>query len=203
MNKKLPAHNKPYLSYTILTIKALLVLLAVIFMVLNFSGQDSGESRRIGAVVFSFILPFATDILRLFRIKVPQNLELSYLIFLLFAQFLGIDFDLFRYVPNYDKLIHAVSGVLTFIVGLNIVDVCGITAKRYVNPRILMPIALTIVVAFLWECVEFTADTFFGMHMQTLISEGPADTMLDMISATVGAIIAAAVYAYTPVFKKS
>ena len=179
-----------------LIIKILLVALAAVFTTsLIIEGDFVGS--RISSAVFSFIFPFAGDILRLFKIKLPEQFEFSYLVFLLFAQFLGIDFNFFKYVPHFDKVIHAASGVLTFVLGLLIADVCGLKARKYINARIIFAFLFSIALAFFWECIEFTADSFFGMHMQTLISEGPADTMLDMISATIGAGVAGIVVWHT------
>ena len=172
-----------------LIIKISLVVLACVFTAtLIANGNFVGS--RISAAAFSFIFPFALDIMRLFKIKLPERFELAYLIFLFFAQFLGIDFDFYKFIPLFDKVIHGVSGILTFVFGLLIADACGLKARKYINARIVFAILLSIAIALFWETIEFTADSLFGMHMQTLISAGPADTMLDMIWAAGGATVA-------------
>lgn len=174
-----------------LILKILLVAVAFFYAV---TMTVSGELiARIGSVIFSFIVPFAGDILRLFKIKLPEHFEFAYLIFLFFAMYLGIDFNFYKFVPHYDKVIHAVSGVLSFVLGLMIADACDLKARKFIDARIIFALLISISIAFLWECVEFAADGLFEMSMQTLISEGPADTMLDMIWATLGASFCAVI----------
>jgi hypothetical protein len=180
----------------ILVGKALLVLLAIIFTA-YIVVTDQLTTSRIFAALFSFMLPFSVDILAAFRIRIPEKFEFLFLVFLLFAMFFGIDFQLYRLVPYYDKFIHAISGAFTFVLGLMIADSCGLQARRYIDARLVFAIMVSVTIAFLWECYEFAADSFVGTHMQTLISTGPADTMLDLIFACLGALAAAIVLAVT------
>lgn len=188
--------NKSLLGIRFIWLKLALVAIAIVFFCIALSG-NSLAANRIGAIVFSFILPFGVDILRLIRINIPADLEFAYLIFLLFAQYLGIDFNAYKWLPHYDKIIHAVSGVLTIIAGYILAAALKIpTSHKFLDARALFALYFAITIAFAWECVEFFADKVFGMNMQTLISKGLDDTMLDMIFATIGAILAVLAYKY-------
>ena len=189
-------YDKSFLSIRFVPVKLLLVAIAVVFVGIGISGAEFA-ANRVGAMFFSFIFPFAADILRLFRIRVPADLELTYLVFLLFAQYLGIDFNAYKWLPHYDKVIHAVSGALTVVVGYMLWSYFKLPVKsKSIDVRALFAILLAISVAAVWEYIEFAADKLLGMNMQTLISEGVDDTMFDMIFATIGAIIAVAAYKY-------
>ena len=133
-------------------------------------------------------LPFAMDILRLIGIKVSRRFEIAYLLFLVPAMVLGIDFDWYKIIYPFDKIVHTLSGVLTAFGAREIIDqASGKPDQMWF--KALFSMAFVALVAVLWECFEFSMDQIAGMHMQELISTGVADTMFDMIVALIGGTI--------------
>ncbi len=147
---------------------------------------------KVGGVIASLLLPFLPDIIKLAtkgRFTLPFHLELVYLIFLVISLFLGIDLDAYRLIPYFDKVTHLISGVLTVILG-------NLILSRYKlgqSPcafRIIFVLSISMGVAVLWEYFEFFCDTFLGQSMQQLLKPGVEDTMTDLLSASLGSLIA-------------
>ncbi len=133
-------------------------------------------------------LPFVMDVLRLLKIKVSKRFELAYLLFLIPAMVMGIDFDVYKIIYPFDKIVHTLSGVLTAFGAREIIDqASGKPDQMWF--KALFSMAFVALVAVLWECFEFSADQIAGLHMQELIAPGIADTMFDMIVALVGGVI--------------
>lgn len=57
-------------------------------------------------------------------------------------------------------------------------------------------ILITLSVAVLWECTEFTIDKLLGTDTQKVLTTGVNDTMKDMICALLGAILYIVYYVY-------
>ena len=55
-------------------------------------------------------------------------------------------------------------------------------------------ISITLMIASLWEFLEFGVDTFFGMNVQHSIDTGVRDTMEDMLIAFLGSLIVSISY---------
>lgn len=143
---------------------------------------------KIWSYLATMALPFAMDVLRLIGVKVSKRFEIAYLLFLIPAMVVGIDFDVYKIVYPFDKIVHTLSGVLTAFGAREIIDqASGKPDQMWF--KALFSMAFVAFVAVLWECFEFSADQIAGMHMQELISTGVADTMFDMIVALIGGVI--------------
>ena len=144
---------------------------------------------KYGGVISGIILPFVPMIMqRLFKIKrIAFRIELLYYIFVFIALDLGICFDLYVGWADFifDKVVHFLSGVGTSIVGYYALNYY----KTERTPK------------FFRGFFEFACDKFLGFHMQTLVTEGVDDTMLDLIAATVGSVIGAWLWS-KPFYKK-
>lgn len=130
---------------------------------------------------------------KILHFKISDELVLGYYCFIIPAMVLGIDLDFYKPGPYYDKIVHFFSGVLAVFAARELMYNFKMQTKTQRSTRwfqVLLAVGFAALTAVLWECFEFTCDQFFGQHMQELISEGVADTMYDLISATVGAILA-------------
>ncbi len=124
------------------------------------------------------------------RTKFPTVLHVNFSILLTIASFMGSLFGVYALIPHWDSFAHWYSGLLLAWLGLFAVKAVTDKTKGKVSiPRwfsIAVAIATPLAFAALWEICEFMSDTFLHTHTQA----GLQDTILDMVSAGVGAIIA-------------
>jgi uncharacterized membrane protein YwzB len=147
------------------------------------------EYNKLGGIIASLILPFLPNIARkLFKAEMSFRLQLTYYIFLFAALFLGINFDFYKTVPHFDKLMHLISGVLSVIIAWYALRFfkADSTSKPF---QAVFIICFCVAIAVAWEFFEFGCDKLLGQNMQQLVSEGVDDTMFDLIAATIGACI--------------
>lgn len=143
---------------------------------------------KIWSYLATMALPFVMDILRIFGIKVSNRFEIAYLIFIIPAMVMGIDFDVYKIIYPFDKIVHGASGVLVAFGAREIIDqASGRPDEMWF--KALFSISFVALTAVLWECFEFSCDQLLGQSMQQLIEPGIADTMWDIIVALIGGMI--------------
>lgn len=170
----------------LLTFKISIIVIAIVFL---FRCIFDPNYSKWGGVIAGVILPFLPEIFsKLFRIKISYRVELMYYIFLILALSLGISADLYKTVPLYDKAVHTLSGAGTALIGFYMLRYFKAEKTPAVFRGMFM-IFFSISVAVAWEFFEFFCDKCLGQHMQQLVTTGVDDTMLDMLVATIGAII--------------
>ena len=170
----------------LLTFKISIIVIAIAFL---FRCIFDPNYSKWGGVIAGVILPFLPEIFsKLFRIKISYRVELMYYIFLILALSLGISADLYKTVPLYDKAVHTLSGAGTALIGFYMLRYFKAEKTPAVFRGMFM-IFFSISVAVAWEFFEFFCDKCLGQHMQQLVTTGVDDTMLDMLVATIGAII--------------
>lgn len=121
------------------------------------------------------------------RFKLEEIEMLYYLVFIFLAYFLGSVLNLYNLTNYYDTIIHFISGIFTFKIALFIIEKLEIKnlPKSFI---ILFGITFSCFIAVIWEFFEFFADILLNMNLQRQLTEGVKDTMIDMLSATLGAI---------------
>lgn len=170
----------------LLTFKISIIVMAIVFL---FRCIFDPNYSKWGGVIAGVILPFLPEIFnKLLRIKISYRVELMYYIFLILALSLGISADLYKTVPLYDKAVHTLSGAGTALIGFYMLRYFKAEKTPAVFRGMFM-IFFSISVAVAWEFFEFFCDKCLGQHMQQLVTTGVDDTMLDMLVATIGAII--------------
>ena len=143
---------------------------------------------KIWSYLATMALPFVMDVLRIFGIKVSDRFEIAYLIFIIPAMVLGIDFDVYRIIYPFDKIVHGASGVLAAFGAREIIDqASGKPDEMWF--KALWSISFVALTAALWECFEFSCDQVLGQDMQELIAPGLQDTMWDIIVALLGGMV--------------
>lgn len=185
-------------------INYLLIAIAIIVGV-GYGIQDSFHGDFYGALICFAIIPvmLAPYILKkVFGIKINNQVETIYLIFIFFAHFLGSIIDLYHYLNGYDKVMHFLSGMLSALIGF----VLLVKLEEYKRKKLLFTIifimAISLSIGALWEFYEFTADNLFGKDAQNVLTTGVDDTMWDMIMAFLGASLVAIRYYYESYRKK-
>ncbi|MBR5408459.1 DUF2238 domain-containing protein [Candidatus Saccharibacteria bacterium] len=175
---------------TIKTIKNILkygiVLSGVVLVVLHFI-PDSNFTK-IWSYLATIALPFVMDFLRIFGLKISNRLEIAYLLFLIPAMVLGIDFNVYSIVYPFDKIVHCASGLLAAFCAREIIDQTSQKSGELWF-KALFSICFVAFTAAAWECFEFACDQIAGQHMQELITTGLDDTMWDIIVALIGGVV--------------
>ena len=167
-------------------------LAAVCFCIrdLNAGSYD----RILGDVTVPFVLLIPRIMGKIFKIKITSAMELVYVLFIILAQFLGSVVNLYNKVWWYDLFAHFLSGILTSVLSLVVLNWFGVYNRKNKWFNFLFIISFTLMIASIWEFMEFGTDTFFGMNVQHSIETGVRDTMEDMLVAFLGSLIVSISY---------
>lgn len=167
-------------------------LAAVCFCIrdLNVGSYD----RILGDVTVPFVLLIPRIMGKIFKIKITSAMELVYVLFIILAQFLGSVVNLYNKVWWYDLFAHFLSGILTSVLSLVVLNWFGVYKEKNKWFNFLFIISFTLMIASIWEFMEFGTDTFFGMNVQHSIETGVRDTMEDMLVAFLGSLIVSISY---------
>lgn len=129
-------------------------------------------------VLLLFMLP--AFIQRRLNIELPSTLEIIILCFIFAAEILGELQNYFIQYPNWDTMLHTLSGFLLAAVGFSMVDILNRNKPESFS---LSPIYLALAAfcfsmtaGVLWEFFEFGMDRLFHMDMQK-------DTIIHVISS--------------------
>lgn len=168
-------------------LKIILSLIGAVLLVLSFI-PGTGFTK-VWSFAATIVLPFAMDIIRFTGVKISRQFELAYLLFLIPAMIMGVDFSLYQIIYPLDKIAHSCSGILAAFGAKEILDQAS-TKPDQLWFKALWTIAFVALTAVAWECFEFACDQLIdGSHMQQLITSGIEDTMYDMIVALIGGVI--------------
>lgn len=156
-----------------------------------------GNESRILVTLTVYLTIWIPKIARhILKIKLPEHMELIYIIFLFFAHFLGSVVNLYSSIYWYDSFTHFVSGILTAILAIAVLFWFQKYDQKSILFNIFFMIAFSLMVASIWEFFEFTSDQLLGGDTQKVLTTGVTDTMKDMIVAFLGAILTAIYYGY-------
>lgn len=150
--------------------------------------------RLLGSISIILVLFILRLFSKLFKLKINSKMEFFYVLFIILAQFLGSVVNLYNTVWWYDLFIHFLSGVLTAILALVIMNWFSVYKEKNKTFNVLFIISFTLMVASIWEFLEFGADSFLKMNVQHSIETGVCDTMEDMLVALLGSIIVVITY---------
>lgn len=122
-------------------------------------------------------------------IELSPALKISILVFIFMAMFLAVEFNFYRRISIYDKILHSLSGIIFFFLGFTLfLHIAGPHETLRSNPllAVLFSLFFAIAVAGCWEIFEFSVDHLFGMDCQ---KGSLTDTMGDIICGTSGATL--------------
>ncbi len=131
------------------------------------------------------------------KIKITDDIEFAYLIFLILAFLFGSIMGGYSKIYWYDSFTHLLSGVFTAFMAIVLLKWLNRYNKKDIVFNIIYIILVTLSVAVLWECTEFTIDKILGTDTQKVLTTGVNDTMKDMICALVGSILYSIYYLYS------
>lgn len=131
------------------------------------------------------------------KIKITDDIEFVYLIFLILAFLFGSIMGGYSKIYWYDSFTHLLSGVFTAFMAPIILKWLNRYDKKDIVFNVIYIILVTLSVAVLWECTEFTIDKILGTDTQKVLTTGVNDTMKDMICALIGSILYSIYYLYS------
>ena len=130
------------------------------------------------------------------KVKIDDNLEFVYLIFLILAFLFGSIMGGYSKIYWYDSFTHLLSGIFTAYITPFVLKWLNRYNKKDLIFNVIFMILITLSVAVLWKCTEFTIDKLLGTDTQKVLTTGVNDTMKDMICALLGAILYIVYYVY-------
>lgn len=128
------------------------------------------------------------------RVRIPLYLQLLYAILVFTGGFMGSYHRFYDVWQPWDSVVHFFSGIMIALwMGYILRSV--MRKHDFVLPRWLFALVITsfsALVAVLWEIAEFAADQALG----SLAQIDNYDTMIDMITGTLSALIVAVILAW-------
>ena len=155
------------------------------------NGDIYGTLIRL-SIVPIIILPYLLK--KIFKFNISTYSETIYIVFIFLSHFLGSIVNLYKSIYWYDSFTHFLSGIVVFFYGLEFLIITNKYDKKDMWFNVLFLMALSFMVAGLWEIFEFTCDDIFGKDAQKVIETGVTDTMKDIIMAVLGSSLCALFY---------
>lgn len=134
------------------------------------------------------------------KVEVPSAMYMIYMLFLFCAIFLGEVRSFYYRIPNWDTILHILSGAMLGALGFSFVNLLNNQEKLHMNltPLFVAVFAFCFAVTLgsLWEIYEFSFDGILGLNMQKFrLEDGTeligrnalTDTMKDIIVDCLGA----------------
>lgn len=177
--------------YPIIT-NSIRILIIIITMFLIFKK----EYKNIGILILTMILTFYDVFVEnLLKIKLNNNLKISIILFIFAAQCLGTVLGFYGKFLWWDTMLHTLSGVIFFFVGETLIKQLNNKPEDKNISRktiVVFGICFSLATGVVWELFEFFVDIILGQNMQItkglVGQEAIKDTMIDLISVTVGTI---------------
>ncbi len=122
---------------------------------------------------------------RNFRILLPTEFELLFVVFIYASVFLGTAHRFYDRLWWWDSLLHGLSGIMLGMVGFIILFILYTRRKVETRPISLAFFSFCFAVALgtLWEIFEFAVDGFVPFPMQPSLTDTMADLILDCVGA--------------------
>ncbi len=171
---------------------AIAIIGGIIYGIMRILNNDVYGFLICISIIPVMLIPFLLK--KFFYLKISNQVETMYLIFVFFAHFLGSIVNFYDLIPGYDKIMHFISGMLSAFIGLLLLIKLKQYKKINVVFTIIFMIAVTLSIATLWEFYEFISDYIFSKDAQNVITTGVSDTMWDMLMAFLGAIVISSQY---------
>lgn len=153
---------------------------------------------RIGAIILTLLPNVLAKILKLNYPKIVLNM---YYLFLFFSVFLGTFVGLYTKAPMYNRFVHTYGGIILGTVAMFFVRLINKDRQKQLHPMLIFLIVFTFSMCFeaCWEIWEFCWDSALNLNMQGYLGlsgkNALLDTMLDICTNFVGAIIIATICA--------
>ena len=131
---------------------------------------------------------------RLFKLNISEELNFIYIIFIILAHLIGVNYNLFVKIYWFDKFTHFVSGLLSSILAIYILIKFNKSDNKFFN--FIFIVAFALMVASLWEMLEYSFSCILPVDPQKVKLTGVSDTMGDIIVALLASILISISYNY-------
>ncbi|NTW92012.1 MAG: DUF2238 domain-containing protein [Methanoregulaceae archaeon] len=129
------------------------------------------------------------------KVNVTLPWEVNFLIALaVFLHVAGYSQQLYLLLyPYYDKIAHFISSITVAVLAfVSILLINRFSCTKLARWQIFFFIVIfTMAIGAFWEIYEYLLDTFFASYLTKPLQHGLDDTMIDMISDLVGALVVA------------
>lgn len=161
LKDRIALNRRAFILYSILRALVLVTLIRCIM-----TQRWEGVAISILVLVL-FLVPSLVE--GMAHIEIPGLFQAIIYSFIFAAEILGEIDHYYVLIPGWDTILHTLNGFLCAAIGFSLVDLLNRSSKNIS----LSPIYVTLVafyfsmtIGVLWEFVEFSFDTFFGMDMQ-------------------------------------
>lgn len=149
---------------------------------------DTGHVTISLFLVLSSMLPVLIE--RLWRVRLPAFIQVSYVGFLFLSMFSGEVLGMYSRFYPWDDIMHFLSGLFVGVGAVlwltSVIDRANLRIAPWLHA--LYVFCLGAAMAVIWEVVEFSSDRLFGTFTQR---NDLFDTMTDLIFGTSSALIVA------------
>ena len=161
LKDRIALNRRAFILYSILRALVLVTLIRCLM-----TQRWEGVAISILVLVL-FLVPSLVE--GMAHIEIPGLFQAIIYSFIFAAEILGEIDHYYVLIPGWDTILHTLNGFLCAAIGFSLVDLLNGSSKNIS----LSPIYVTLVafyfsmtIGVLWEFVEFSFDTFFGMDMQ-------------------------------------
>ncbi len=129
--------------------------------------QEWGDIFTYVLTLVLFTIPLIVE--RVFKIEIPNLLELIIIIFIFSSTILGELGDFYGYIPAWDTALHTLNGFLAAGVGFSLVYLLNKNAEGISLTPLFLAIVtfcFSMTVGVIWEFFEYYADRWMDLDMQ-------------------------------------
>lgn len=169
--KGLDFKNNKYPTILYFTLRILVIFL----MIYNITQGRYENAFTCLLVLFLLLLPFIME--EKVKLEFSSSLEIVILLFIFCAEILGEVNAWYQRIPNFDTLMHTITGFIMGAVGFSLVNMVNNSERAGIklNPKYLLvaSFCFSMTIGVLWEFFEFGVDQIFHADMQkdTYVSE--------------------------------
>lgn len=169
--KGLDFKNNKYPTILYFTLRILVIFL----MIYNITQGRYENAFTCLLVLFLLLLPFIME--EKIKLEFSSSLEIVILLFIFCAEILGEVNAWYQRIPNFDTLMHTITGFIMGAVGFSLVNMVNNSERAGIklNPKYLLvaSFCFSMTIGVLWEFFEFGVDQIFHADMQkdTYVSE--------------------------------
>lgn len=170
-----------------------LLVCQAVFLLIAVDGLARNPYDQAGWLgLLGLVIAFIPDALRRRKqLVLPFAYEIGLMAFVFLSLIAGEYFDIYGKVIWWDDMLHFVSGLVVGYAALLALHIDDTKKGAVSGPwfAAIFVFSLVLTSAALWEMFEFGSDQLAHAHMQY----GLVDTMMDIIDASVGALVVATI----------
>ncbi|MCK9536706.1 MAG: hypothetical protein M0R05_03885 [Bacilli bacterium] len=167
----------------------LFITVISVWLIIYFIKRNIFNYKFLATFLFFGLAWLAVVVSKIFKIKIPSVIIISYYFFLILSLFFGVILGFYFIFPWYDDFNHFLAGALLTLFGIFII--AKLDNVGYLKFSLLLTYSLFFAgfCGGLWEIIEFMIDRVFNYDIQRVGTTGVANTIVDLIMNLLGSII--------------